>query len=255
MPLVAGRGTSGRAQAPRPGGTLKMAWASSPRTLDPALTIQGDEYMITQNVYDNLTRVDEKLQPQPHAGHPVELGRPGAKIWTFTLRQGVKFHHGGQLTARATSCSPFERILDPKTASPGRTALGPIEKVEAVDDYTVRFRMAAPYADLPREPGGDLRPHPARRPRRQDRDRAVGDGAVPAGRVQAGRADAHGQVRGLLGQAGKPYLDELWQVNMPQPADPGARRSAGGDVQMMFEVPVPFIGVARAERRASPSSR
>ena len=39
--------------------------------------------------------------------------------------------------------------FDPKTGSPGRTALGPIEKVEAVDDLTVRFRMSSSYADLP----------------------------------------------------------------------------------------------------------
>ena len=40
---------------------------------------------------------------------------------------------------------------------------------------------------------------------------------------------------------GKPYLDELWQVNLPQAAAQIASL-AGGDVQMVFEVPVPFIG-------------
>jgi peptide/nickel transport system substrate-binding protein len=39
----------------------------------------------------------------------------------------------------------------------------------------------------------------------------------------------------------KPYLDELWQVNMPQHATQMAALS-GGDVQMMFEVPVSLIG-------------
>ena len=144
---AAGVASRAQAQTPRQGGTLKMAWASSPRTLDPALTIQGDEYMITQAAYDNLTRVDEKLQPQPMLATRW-AGDAQARTWTFTLRQGVKFHHGRELKASDVVFT-FERILDPKTASPGRTALGPIEKVEAVDDYTVRFRMSAPYADLP----------------------------------------------------------------------------------------------------------
>jgi peptide/nickel transport system substrate-binding protein len=71
-----------------------------------------------------------------------------SKVWTFALRKGVKFHHGRELKASDVVFT-FERILDPKTGSPGRNAMGPIEKVEAVDDYTVRFRMATPYADLP----------------------------------------------------------------------------------------------------------
>src|SRR5262249_33457898 len=136
-----------RAQAPRQGGTLKMAWASSPRGLDPALTIQGDEYMLTASVYDNLTRVDDKLQPQPMLATRWSAD-PQAKLWPFTLRPGVKSHHGRELKAAAVVFT-LERVLDPKTGSPGRTALGPIEKVEAVDDLTVRFRMSSPYADLP----------------------------------------------------------------------------------------------------------
>src|SRR5262245_64256082 len=91
-----GRREAGRAwaQTPKQGGTLKMAWPSSPRTIDPALTIQGDEYMITQNVYDNLTRVDEKLQPQPMLATRWSAD-PQARVWTFTLRQGVKCSNGG----------------------------------------------------------------------------------------------------------------------------------------------------------------
>jgi peptide/nickel transport system substrate-binding protein len=40
---------------------------------------------------------------------------------------------------------------------------------------------------------------------------------------------------------GRPYLDELWQVNVPQPATQVASLT-GGDVQMIFEVPTSFIG-------------
>src|SRR5215468_4787815 len=98
------------AQTPRQGGTLKMAWPSSPRTIDPALAIQGDEYMITQNVYDNLTRVDEKLQPQPMLATKWAAD-PQARVWTFSLRPGVKFHHGRELKA-ADVVFTFERVLD-----------------------------------------------------------------------------------------------------------------------------------------------
>jgi ABC-type transport system substrate-binding protein len=52
------------AASPRPGGVLKMAYASSPRTIDPALAVQADEYMITQNIYDN--HAEHLRQSRPH---------------------------------------------------------------------------------------------------------------------------------------------------------------------------------------------
>jgi peptide/nickel transport system substrate-binding protein len=238
-PLVRPRET-GRAwsQTPKSGGTLKMAWASSPRTIDPALAIQGDEYMITQNVYDNLTRVDDKLQVQPVLASRWSAD-PQARVWTFTLRQGVKFHHGRELKASDVVFT-FDRILDPKTASPGRTALGPIEKVEAVDDYTVRFRMSAPYADLPVNLGvtfGRILPAD-----RADRIVSEPSGTGPFRLVEFKPGERTRLVKFAdYWDKPKPYLDELWQVNMPQHATQVASLS-GGDVQMMFEVPVAFLG-------------
>jgi peptide/nickel transport system substrate-binding protein len=238
-PLVRGREhTRAWAQTPKAGGTLKMAWASSPRTIDPALSIQGDEYMITQNVYDNLTRVDEKLQVQPMLATRWSAD-PQARVWTFNLRQSVKFHHGRELKASDVVFT-FERVLDPKTASPGRTALGPIEKVEAVDDYTVRFRMSAPYADLPVNLGvtfGRILPAD-----RADKIVSEPSGTGPFRVVEFKPGERTRLVKFAdYWDKPKPYLDELWQVNIPQHATQVASLS-GGDVQMMFEVPVAFIG-------------
>ena len=235
------------AQTPRAGGTLKMAWASSPRTLDPALTIQGDEYMITQAVYDNLTRVDEKLQPQPMLATQWSSDAQ-ARVWTFTLRKGVKFHHGRELRASDVVFS-FERVLDPKTGSPGRTAMGPIEKVEAVDDYTVRFHTATPYGDLPVSVGvtfGRIVPT----------DRADKLATEPSGtgpfRVTEFKPGERTRMVKFADYWDKPrpYLDELWQVNMPQPATQVASLS-GGEIQVMFEVPVAFIGTLEKTRGVS----
>ena len=238
-PLVRSQG-HGRAwaQTPRAGGTLKMAWPSSPRTIDPALSVQGDEYMIHQNVYDNLTRVDAKLQPQPMLATRWSSDAE-ARVWTFNLRQGVRFHHGRELKASDVVYT-FERILDPKTASPGRTALGPIEKVEAVDDHTVRFRMSAPYADLPVNLGvtfGRILPAD-----RADKIVSEPSGTGPFRVVEFKPGERTRMVKFAdYWDKPKPYLDELWQVNMPQPATQVASLS-GGDVQMLFELPVAFIG-------------
>jgi len=238
-PLIARR-EAGRAwaQTPRQGGTLRMAWASSPRTIDPAVSVQGDEYMITQNVYDNLTRVDAKLQPQPALAARWSSDAE-ARVWTFNLRQGVKFHHGREFKASDVVFT-FERVLDPKTGSPGRTAMGPIEKVEAVDDYTVRFRLSSPYADLPVNLGvtfGRILPAD-----RADKIVSEPSGTGPFRVVEFKPGERTRMVKFAdYWDKPRPYLDELWQVNMPQHATQVASLS-GNDVQMMFEVPVAFIG-------------
>ncbi len=225
------------AATPRQGGTLKMAWPSSPRTIDPALAVQGDEYMITQHIYDNLARIDEKLQAQPQLATRW-ISDEQARTWTFTLREGVKFHHGRELTAQDVVFS-VERILDPKTGSPGRTAMGPIEKVEAVDKYTVRFRLSVPYADLPLGLGTTFgRILPADR---ADLIKTDPSGTGPFRLVEFRPGDRTRMVRFKdYWDPGRPYLDELWQVNIPQPASQVASLT-GGDVQVMWEVPVAYI--------------
>jgi peptide/nickel transport system substrate-binding protein len=229
--------TAFAASAPRRGGTLKIAWASSPLSIDPALAVSGDEYMITAAIYDNLTRVDEKFTVQPQLATQWKSNAAGNE-WMFSLRRGVKFHHGRDFTAQDVVFT-FERILDPKTASPGRTTMGPIDKVEAVDDYTVRFRLSIPYADLPTSLGATFgRILPA--------DRAALIATAPSGtgpfRLAEYRPGAYTRLTRFQNywDQGRPYLDELWQVNIPQMAGEIAALT-GGTVHALFEVQASFI--------------
>jgi peptide/nickel transport system substrate-binding protein len=223
--------------APRRGGVLKMAWASSPLSIDPAYAVSGDEYMITAAIYDNLTRVDEKFVVHRQLATGWSSNGPG-DVWTFNLRRGVKFHHGRELNARDVVFT-FERILDPKNGSPARTSFGPVDKVEAVDDYTVRFRLSIPYADLPVSLGTTYA-------RIVPGDRAALIKTAPSGtgpfRIVEFRPGAYTKlVRNQnYWDSGRPYLDELWQVNMPAMTAQVAALT-GGSVHAMFEVPASFI--------------
>jgi peptide/nickel transport system substrate-binding protein len=159
-------------------------------------------------------------------------------VWTFNLQRGVKFHHGRELNARDVVFT-FERILDPKSGSPARTSFGPVGKVEAVDDYTVRFHLSIPYADLPVSLGttyGRIVPS----------DRAELIKTAPSGtgpfRLAEFRPGAYTKLVRFQNywEQGRPYLDELWQINMPAMAAQVAALT-GGSVQAMFEVPASFI--------------
>jgi len=66
-----------------------------------------------------------------------------AKTWTFKLRKGVKFHTGNTMDARAVKAS-IDRTIERGRGS--AYIWSPVDSIEVVDDYTVRFhlRQSAP---------------------------------------------------------------------------------------------------------------
>ena len=75
-----------------------------------------------------------------------------ASVWTFKIRQGVKFSNGHPLTADDVVYT-FQLHTDPKTGSPSlstlpATVLKPSGVVK-VDDYTVAFHLEAPNGNFP----------------------------------------------------------------------------------------------------------
>ena len=135
------------AQEVQRGGTLVISMPSSPRLLDPPITGCGEEWLVTLGTYNNLTLVDRNFKVQPDLARSWESNREATE-WTFHLYEGAEFHHGREVTADDVVFS-VNRILDPKTGSRGRGALGPIAKVEAVGKYSVRFVLSMPVADFP----------------------------------------------------------------------------------------------------------
>jgi peptide/nickel transport system substrate-binding protein len=71
------------------------------------------------------------------------------KVWTFHLRKGVKFSNGEPFDARSVKFT-FDRMrnkkIRPRTTVPRRIAL---DRVEIVDDYTVKIHTTRPVATMP----------------------------------------------------------------------------------------------------------
>ncbi|MDR7544236.1 MAG: ABC transporter substrate-binding protein [Armatimonadota bacterium] len=71
---------------------------------------------------------------------------PDATAYTFKLREDVKFHDGTPFTAEAVRVT-FDRIVDPETrAQTAFSFIGPYERTEVLDRYTVRVRFKSPHA-------------------------------------------------------------------------------------------------------------
>lgn len=135
----------GRASAsPRTGGTLTWGMWDKIDSIDPALTTGAAAGEIAQNILDTLITIDadQKLHPMLASKWAIE---DSSKKFTFTLRDGVKFHDGSVLTAAAVKGS-FDRILDPKTkAGAVVSLLGPIDAITTPDEKTVVFTFKQPY--------------------------------------------------------------------------------------------------------------
>lgn len=97
------------------GGVYRRPLGHDPATLDPAKIRDIYSLPVTQQIFDGLVQFDQTLTIAPALAQFWKASRDGL-TWTFTLRKGVKFHHGRELTADDVVYS-FTRILDPKTKS------------------------------------------------------------------------------------------------------------------------------------------
>ena len=99
----------------RLGGTYRRSLGNDPATLDPARIADIYSRSVAQQLFDGLVQFDQTLAVTPALAQFWKASRDGL-TWTFTLRKGVKFHHGREVTADDVVYS-FTRILDPKTKS------------------------------------------------------------------------------------------------------------------------------------------
>jgi peptide/nickel transport system substrate-binding protein len=129
----------------KPGGKLVIGMQYEPVTLDPHVSGQANAFRLLLNVIDGLVYMDQDGNIKPMLAERWRIS-PNGKVYTFWLRKDVKFHDGTPFNAQAMKFS-LDRVVDPATASQsGRIAIGPYEKSEVLDDYTIRITLKEPYA-------------------------------------------------------------------------------------------------------------
>ena len=128
------------AEGSKYGGTLRFAYYA-PTFLDPAFlgTVADDH--IGRQWSDFLVFFDEenRADPSRSLAESWDFDEEG-KVWTFNLRQGVKFHDGKEMTSRDVKFT-FDRLRDPEVGSAAVTTYENILEITAPDDYTVVFQL------------------------------------------------------------------------------------------------------------------
>jgi peptide/nickel transport system substrate-binding protein len=124
--------------------TLRVIPQANLTALDPVWTTA----VVTRNhaylVYDQITTVDLAGVPRPQmaAGWTVE---DDGKSWTFTLRDGLKFHDGEPV--RAQDCVPSIRRWAQRDTF-GQALWAVVDELVALDDRRFRFRLKKPFPHL-----------------------------------------------------------------------------------------------------------
>lgn len=88
---------------------------NEPATLDPARVNDIYSRSVTEQIFDGLVQFDRNLMIAPALASYWKASRDGLR-WTFTLRKGVTFHHGREVTATDVAYS-LTRLLDPHVRS------------------------------------------------------------------------------------------------------------------------------------------
>lgn len=145
--------------------TLVFGHNGEPVSLEPGNITDGISIYVQRQIYDPL--VDFKPgTTEPVAGLAVSwFDSPDGKVWTFRLRQGVKFQDGTDLDAEAVKFNT-ERWWDPKNPTridaAARYEIWPelfggfkgdpasiLKEVQVVDKYTLRFVLTQPFPAFP----------------------------------------------------------------------------------------------------------
>jgi peptide/nickel transport system substrate-binding protein len=120
---------------------LRVVPHAEPRVLDGYVSTAGITAMHMAAVYDTLFAWDETMTARPDAVGDWSV-TPDQLKYTFSLRPGLKFHDGSQVTARDAVAS-VKRALAKETL--GRTLAPFVASVDIVDDKTFTLAMKEPF--------------------------------------------------------------------------------------------------------------
>src|SRR5262245_25807584 len=142
---------------PAKGGELRLA-AQSPESLDPILSDNYWESEVVLQLFDGLVRFDANLRTVAALAQDWRVS-PDGLTYVFSLRKGVRFHHGREIAADDFVYS-LTRLLNPKWNSndaqhyahikgaidfrEGRSAT--VSGLQALNSATLQIVLEQPYA-------------------------------------------------------------------------------------------------------------
>jgi peptide/nickel transport system substrate-binding protein len=139
------------AETPKKGGTLVIGLEAEPGTLDNSVGTGYHTSIVQRMLYESLVAYDltstaDVLPIKPVLAESWQIS-PDGKVYTFKLRQGIKFHDGTPFDSESVKFN-FERASDPqhplffdKGRGTSAQIFSLVEKMEAPDPTTFRITL------------------------------------------------------------------------------------------------------------------
>ena len=128
----------------RRGGSLNWIVTPEPAAFIPLTTTAGTSAELGPKVVEGLLTYDSDLNPLPLLATAWEISEDGLR-YTFTLREGVKWHDGEDFTSEDVAFS----ILTLKDVHPrGRAIFSNVTQVDTPDEHTAIIVLSKPAPHL-----------------------------------------------------------------------------------------------------------
>jgi peptide/nickel transport system substrate-binding protein len=140
-------GSSGAARSAEGDDSGAVVWGKTAEadSLDPMIAGNAMSWELLNLAYEGLLTVDG-LKVVPHLAE--SWTQPSPTTYLFTLRRGVKFSNGREMTVDDVVGS-LQRLLDNADVAVWTGQLGKIRSVTAVGDHQVRIVLAEPRMSFP----------------------------------------------------------------------------------------------------------
>ena len=132
--------------AAAPPGAIVVGIRTAPNNIDPRLANDETSQRVAQLIFSTLFNIGDDLRPAPLLAE--RLDNPDPLTYIVTLRHGVKFHDGHEMTARDVVFT-YSQMIDPSFLSPFKGAFRSLNAVRALDDTHVLFSLKEPFSAFP----------------------------------------------------------------------------------------------------------
>lgn len=115
-------------------------------SLDPHKVVAAGTKEVFFNIYEGLVKPDSDGNFIPAVASDVKVAEDGS-TYTFTLREGIKFHDGSPVTVEDIKYS-LDRCADASSGEPLVAAFSNIDAVTILDDQTVEVALKVPDTEF-----------------------------------------------------------------------------------------------------------
>jgi peptide/nickel transport system substrate-binding protein len=121
--------------------TLTIGTSAEVQSMDPYFINNDDTNSVLGNMFDNLIMFDKNINTKPNLA--VSWSNSTPKEWIFKLRKDVTFHNGNAFNADDVIFS-YNRVKNWKKSA-FKSKINMLEKIEKIDDFTVKMTTTKPY--------------------------------------------------------------------------------------------------------------